>query len=268
VSEAQAISAVITHPTHRQQTLRLHQLLRLLESFLSNLHKEEPIMASKRPQLSQKRKLADLEAELTAAARTSPSEGQGFVVEFFLDEQKLPRLTQVLHVKSGEGEQWPGWDEHRLLEFMTQRVGVKPIRAMKTPVATVRTEPTAISFDLKEMEISAGMTGSATRLLKNGDPFSITLSFILPEEAKAERRNFDYQFYLSAQNTEDQAQRLLALEQGSMTKQQNSLTVKVNDPHLPPGTYQFQASMFVADAAQLPAQQFKHASVSRIYQVY
>jgi hypothetical protein len=81
----------------------------LLESFLSNLHKEEPIMASKRPQLSQKRKLADLEAELTTAARTSPSEGQGFVVEFFLDEQKHPRLTQVLHVKSGEGEQWPGW---------------------------------------------------------------------------------------------------------------------------------------------------------------
>jgi hypothetical protein len=225
-------------------------------------------MASKRPQLSQKRKLADLEAELTAAARTSPSEGQGFVVEFFLDEQKHPRLTQVLHVKSGEGEQWPGWDEHRLLDFMTQRVGVKPLRAMKTSATSIHNESATMSFDLKEMEVNAETTGWTTRLLKSGDPFSITLSFILPEEAKSKHSHLDYQFFLSALNTEDQTQSLLALEQGSMTRQQNSLTVKVNHPRLPPGTYQFQASMFVADAAQLPAQQFKHASISRMYQVY
>ena len=85
---------------------------------------------------------------------------------------------------------------------------------------------------------------------------------------KARQKDYDYQFYLSAQNTEDHAKSLLALEQGNINEQQKSITVKIEQASLPPGTYQFQALMFVADASHQSAQQYKHASVSRVYQVY
>lgn len=225
-------------------------------------------MATKRPHLSQKKKLADLEAELSAAHISRP-EGQGFVVEFFLDEKKNPRLTQVLHVKSGEGEQWQGWDENRLLDFIAKRVDVKGSKPRKhTPSSHPIREGDELMFDLKNMEIKTDFPGFATRLLRKGDPFSIKLSFVLQEASKNKPKDFDYQFYLSAMNTDDQTKDLLALEQGSIHGQQDSITVKVDHPNLRPGTYRFHASMYVTDSSLKPMARYKHASVSQVYQVY
>jgi hypothetical protein len=48
----------------------------------------------------------------------------GFVVDLFLDKQKRVHLTQILDVKSNEGEEWKGWDGQRLIAFIRDRAGV------------------------------------------------------------------------------------------------------------------------------------------------
>jgi hypothetical protein len=41
-----------------------------------------------------------------------------FVVELLMDEQRQVRRSRVVHVQTGAEEQWPGWDEERLLRFV------------------------------------------------------------------------------------------------------------------------------------------------------
>lgn len=56
--------------------------------------------------------------------RAQQLESEGFAVDLFLDEAKGVRKTQVLHVKSGEGEEWDGWQANRLLAFMRDKAAL------------------------------------------------------------------------------------------------------------------------------------------------
>jgi len=65
-------------------------------------------------------------------------ENEGFVVDLFLDQSKQVRLTQVLHVKSNDGEGWDGWDERRLMDFFIDRAQLsipEPVIAIPKPAA-------------------------------------------------------------------------------------------------------------------------------------
>lgn len=59
--------------------------------------------------------------EVAASKMETRLENEGFVVDLFLDKKRKVNLTQVLHVKSNDGEAWEGWNEKRLLEFFVGR---------------------------------------------------------------------------------------------------------------------------------------------------
>jgi hypothetical protein len=75
----------------------------------------------------------------------------GFVVDLFLDESKRVCLTQALHVKSGEGEEWEGWDEKRLISFFVRRAELQP------PEMPNETE-LAVEEESLTTEVSAAIT--------------------------------------------------------------------------------------------------------------
>jgi hypothetical protein len=65
-------------------------------------------------------------------------DNEGFVVDLFLDQSKQVQLTQILHVKSNDGEGWHGWDERRLMNFFIDRAQLSiPESIMATPEPVV-----------------------------------------------------------------------------------------------------------------------------------
>jgi hypothetical protein len=76
----------------------------------------------------------------------------GFVVDLFLDESRQVRLTQALHVRSGEGDAWEGWDEDRLINFFIQRA---ELTLVQRPVAAEAQAEKSASEHSSE-EVSAG----------------------------------------------------------------------------------------------------------------
>ncbi|HEX4949780.1 MAG TPA: hypothetical protein VFZ34_24155 [Blastocatellia bacterium] len=59
--------------------------------------------------------------ELTQQKDSAELVNVGFVLDLFLDAGKHVKSTQVLNVKSGEGDEWPGWDDTRLLNFFIEQ---------------------------------------------------------------------------------------------------------------------------------------------------
>lgn len=225
-------------------------------------------MSTKTPRLNQKRKLEEFisepelqkkrvkDADITASALA----GQGFVVELFLDEQQQLHSSQVLDVKSGEGDKWAGWDAARLLAFITKRAGISAAQPRQT-AAPAKT--TTSGFALREMTIQHQNDEAATRLLRSGAPLLLELSLLRPGTSAPQAMN--YQAYLSAERAEDRGRFAVAAEQGVLQEGAEKIIVPLPALTLPPGTYHFQATVFLA-AAKAP--QSDYACLSRVYQVY
>ncbi|MGH9834996.1 MAG: hypothetical protein ACREBD_17360 [Blastocatellia bacterium] len=91
-------------------------------------------MSGKRPPRSNRPKPAQRAPSSNESLNPTAGLGDvGFVVDLFLDESRQVRLTQALHVRSGEGDAWEGWDEDRLINFFVQRAELalveKPVAA-------------------------------------------------------------------------------------------------------------------------------------------
>lgn len=239
-------------------------------------------MAAKRPHLSPKRKLEDFtsepelqkkrtkEKELPTEATDNRYEGQGFVLELFLDEKKEAHSTHILHVTSQEQAEWPGWDEARLVTFITQQAGVqatKPAAPSKPKVAEKAPAPSAYFFALHEMELRNSLAATPSRLIKVGTDFTLKISYALLDKLRGEPLNLAYQLFISAHQTNEPARSLIAHQAGTLTAAEGDLSVAIVSPHLPIGTYRLTALMFLTVADQ-PQQLFTQASLARVYQVY
>lgn len=82
-------------------------------------------------------------------------DNEGFVIDLFLDQQKQVHLTQVLHVKSNDGEAWEGWNAKRLTDFFIGRAQL----SVPEPLTEIIEETeSVISQDNRIEDIDAELT--------------------------------------------------------------------------------------------------------------
>lgn len=215
----------------------------------------------------------------------------GFVVDFFLDEEKRVSKIQVLQVKSGEGDEWEGWDERRLLDFFIRcaplRLADKTsaralLAAQAEPVVAPASEavptPTTAApeleeahlpeqFALRSIELIPITTGTPSQLIKSGEPFNIKLAFDggvpTPRPSAAP---VGYTVSIFAKRWADNTRSMLAASAGVLYPSDEPLVITIAQPTLSPGVYRLEAALetTVTNQPATPATMAK----SHILQVY
>jgi hypothetical protein len=194
-------------------------------------------------------------------------ENVGFVLDLFLDQGGRVRLTQVLHVKSNEGEAWDCWDERRLIDFIVQRAELalpeaEPEREPPAPKATRagrfingfgdRTaspkETPKIQggeFISHEVGIVPAHTRTRSRLLKRRESFDVQLFFGQENLFGAGMDKLNYNASISAHTWGGLSTYFLAIDHGVIKPTDSAITVSIPKQNLEPGVYCIQADLTV-----------------------
>lgn len=209
-------------------------------------------------------------------------ENQGFVVDLFLDQQREVRLTQILHVKSNDGDAWEGWDEARMNNFLISRANlVIPESDAEIETGdssglfaeanlTERLEPEAFQpcdsmtesqpaqeasllsrSETVETPIEHGVqiipydAQSAARCLAQGEPFNIRL--LLPERhfAQAGEADLDFQVAISAFKKGQKSKFFIASKRGMFKSGDAAIEVNIPRQNLERGVYSIAAELEV-----------------------
>jgi hypothetical protein len=212
--------------------------------------------------LGQARELAPISSKKQdeEAVPVSDIENEGFVVDLFLDGEKQVRKTQVLQVKSGEGDEWEGWDETRLINFFIRRTEMRLSEKRHEAEAAVATAKTVISdepasspaersgsqagvVNLRSVETIPANNEKASRLIKSGEPFRVRLSFGIDDPLKSNIDSFDYALFISASKFGENSRQTLRQAQGMINVADDAIMVDVPRPDLQPGLYKIEATL-------------------------
>jgi predicted flap endonuclease-1-like 5' DNA nuclease len=208
-------------------------------------------------------------------------ENEGFVVDLFLDDNKQVRKTQVLQVKSDEGDEWEGWDETRLINFFIQRAKIKlPLKVGQTevviaeakaaiakPIAPPLEQPANPPkvINLRSLEMIPANHQKASRLIKSGESFNVRLSFGIDDRLKS--KSFEYAAFISAIKYGGNSRRVLRQIRGVINAGDDAIMVEVNRPDWQPGLYKIEAMLELSQALLDSA--VTHSAITRTaLQVY
>ncbi len=214
-------------------------------------------------------------------------ESEGFIVNLFLNKQKLVHSTQVLHVNSDEGAKWNGWDSTRLQDFIINHSGIVLPKvaevqaetleiqlAGKSPVGTEGFRETTIlsetliaesveaprlvqpqvpkpEITFRAFEMITSASGSPGKFLHQGEPFEVRLSIDSEKTIQEFESAMDYTAAISAKNIDTSQRTSLGAAQGVIASADEAIVVKIPQQDLAPGTYRLEAAMTIARESQM-----------------
>ncbi len=222
--------------------------------------------------------------------KKDPSNGlkdsEGFILNLFLNKQKLVHSTQILHVNSDEGAKWNGWDSTRLQDFIINHSGivlpnVEIVQAEaleiqladKSPAGTEELTGTTIQSEtliaesdaaprleqpqvakpeiaFRAFEMISSTSGSPGKFLHMGEPFELRLAIDTEKNLQEVESAMNYTAAISAKNIETSQRTSLGAAQGVIASADEAIVVKIPQQNLAPGTYRLEAAMTIARESQ------------------
>ncbi len=212
-------------------------------------------------------------------------ESEGFILNLFLNKQKLVHSTQILHVNSDEGEKWNGWDSNRLQNFIIshsgvvlpktkavkERVSAKPRKPQVQVTNVALTEPVTpaepsiaaqaempqikpsiqqpeIAF--RAIELISSTSGTPSKFLLKGEPFEICLSIDRERTRQKFETAMDYTATIFAKSIDTSQRVNLGVGQGVIFKTDEAIRVKIPKQDLVPGAYRLEAALSIGKDSQ------------------
>jgi hypothetical protein len=173
---------------------------------------------------------------------------EGFVVDLFLDENRQVQLTQVLHVKSDEGEAWYGWDESKLIEFLTRHAKAKTSVAPAESAPAVEIEDAESipdGLELRAVDVLPREDGTGSGTIESSEPFAVRVTFGLNKLLKATARPLTYKAELQAVRKEDGTRIVVSQAAGRLDPSEEAVIISVPPNRLQTGLYTIRASLTV-----------------------
>lgn len=194
-----------------------------------------------------------------------------FHIELLLDVDGSVRRTKVRHLKSGQDEAWPGWDEGRLIALLRDHI---PLLAPRQPAeapgppssATPPTDqPEAAAPSGSEMETvqlpvslpssflrieNLGLTreGQRSHRYAPDEPTSIGFTLHVTSASALQTAAFDFTADVTASSElGDNQRQLLGTAQGAV-RAGEPLPVELAGPPLPRGLYRLEATVAIYPA--------------------
>ena len=206
-----------------------------------------------------------------------------FHVEFLVESDKRVLYTKVRHHQTDASDDWPGWDEAKLLSFLRAHTplpassasasvpGPEPTRAPtpdQAPASVLagpssRPSPSALAperpppwfLDIEELAPVRGDQRSYSR--EPTEPISVRLTMRINPAGTLCQDTFDYFVTVAARAFGGRDRSLLGSAQGAISVG-DSLTVKVTGPALPIGQYRLVATVEIYSAGHSPEEMPLH----------
>jgi hypothetical protein len=209
------------------------------------------------------------------AAPPLPSEPDqkyaSFHIELLLDVDGSVRRTRVHHLKSGQDEAWPGWDEGRLIALLRDHIPrLAPRQPAKAPgppssatLTTDQQETAAPSgSELETVQLPVSLPSSFLRIENLGftregqrshryapdEPTSIGFTLHVTQASTLQAAAFDFTADVTASSELGDNQRQpLGTVQGAV-RTGEPLPVELAGPPLPRGLYRLEATVAIYPA--------------------
>lgn len=178
-------------------------------------------------------------------AKTGHQHYATFTVEVLLDENNTVRRTRAVFIQSKKEGAWAGWDEKRLLEFISQEANMQKIPQVERnefTSTTVREEPQLPTIGGNPRLMPARITGHESHILRKDEPFEITLPFDLTDVSLSDCREIDFSLSLNAKALGAGSRSELGKAIGRFAlSQENNVTLKC--PGLKEGFYRIRVDL-------------------------
>jgi hypothetical protein len=172
-----------------------------------------------------------------------------FTLQLLLNEDYSVRRTQIVNNKNKTDEQWEGWDEERLLKFITGQAGLR-LSAVKAN-APIEPGDQAVSLPkppatpkgqvhLRQLEALLADTDSPRHLISHAQPFRLGLTLELVDIDAPDNSLLDYTASIYAKKLGIGTRDLVA-EKRATVPLQRRLSIPIDGILMPPGTYRLQA---------------------------
>lgn len=210
--------------------------------------------------IGQARKLAPSRPAVQENGKANRQHYATFTIELLLDEDNNLRRTRAVYVQNEQEDTWAGWNDDRLLDFITQHAGLperrqeitNPAEQSEWVISTPATPPLEIkeiqgNLHLEEVELASLESGHRGRLLDKDEPFEIKMAFDLGDLVVHGSTTMSYSAHLSAKALGRGTQKLLGEAHGTIGLDTPAM-ITVQSHGLEEGTYR----MNVALALSLP----------------
>jgi hypothetical protein len=190
-----------------------------------------------------------------------------FTLEFLLDEKNNPRRIRVVHVQSGESDNWPGWDAKRLIDFLGRFLEVDLWKHKQIPKKTLKPgrqissrnkigskdtlPPSSGStrfpgqkitgvLQLRNLQVIPFGSDSSSFVLQQGQPFNISLILDLTKLVAPETASLNYKATIFAKKLGGIS--LIVGETSETIEFLDEATISIAGVSIPPGIYHIYAS--------------------------
>ena len=240
----------------------------------------------------QARKLV-LEAAPSGEAQSDTSstgDGQrdvSFTVNLLLNEDHSVRRTRVVDNRSKTPVQWAGWNEHRMIDFISRQAALQlPVAAPAepepaavivagpVPAESATPEPDAITpalvgfggtLHLQELEPIPAGTASVSHVFNHSLPFSVRLHLDLTEVELPGDDRLDYTATIYAKRLGGGLRETIGEVNNTITPQ-DRLAILVDGKPLPPGTYRLDAMVMLSHpSAELDLRAYQEGGMFHVY---
>jgi hypothetical protein len=174
-----------------------------------------------------------------------------FTVELLLADDNQVRRTRTTHFQSEAQETWVGWDQNRIIHFMSGCAELRlPEPEKEAPVEVVATPPPApvkLAGEPKLTELlSIPVGGTNSRhVMPRDQSFGVTITLDLTETTSPQDTPLTYCLDICAHNLKNKERRTIAEKEGDFLFS-DRIQFQLDDLHLDVGTYRLDAAITVS----------------------
>jgi hypothetical protein len=217
-----------------------------------------------------------------------------FTLKLLLNEDHSVRRTQLVDNRSKAEEQWAGWNQHRMIEFISQQAALQlpaveptlpvaapakpepaaammaePVPAESAPPEPAPAAPALASFGgslhLRELEPIPAGTTSLSRVFSQHLPFVVRLHLDLTGVELPNGDPLDYTAMVHAKRLGGGSREMVGQVHHTITPQ-DQLTILVPGKPLAPGTYRLDAMVTLSHpSAELDLSAYQEGGVLQVY---
>jgi hypothetical protein len=209
----------------------------------------------------QARELASRPAPPEAERTATPNRQHyaTFTVELLLDEDNEVRRTRVAYIQGGNEDAWAGWEERRMVQFITRHAAPRlPVAetALASPAVAQAAAPApaelAGTFRMDRLDMMPPDRAGYHGMVRHNQPFIMELTLDMAQVTVRDKGPLQYTATVYGKNLNDGSRQIVGEARGSIMPR-DQVTLSMEGRRLPRGIYRLESVATLALQAGKPS---------------